>query len=632
MGRILLIEGDMSERLVLSRRFESIGHQLVGVENGAKGLVEARSGRIDLVLLSTDLGGGVDATEVCRRLKATPGLLRMPVLVYSQNTTSSELADRMYDAGCDAFLAKAQANSLERVVAVHLRLKAQGDELTEQNRLLERENRRLDAEGQLNQSRAQLGAAGQGEVGTRPDGLLIVDEEGIVRDSDRGAVDILGGRLNGASLGKIAPGCGLEAFVRDARATPRQGFRFQTSARRDRSPRSLMASVHPVGAGEGQPLRVVLLHDLGKRRVAEQMSGDSTIPAQQLGALLEAARMTYVPGMVTGTSPQAEELRERIRRMADSSEPVLLSGERGVGKEWMARILHFSAKHTGPFMQLRCGSMKAKGLEAELFGTSATSKKSATPGILAMAADGAVFLGDVCELPMELQERLVDVIKTKAIRTIASKVERLECRIIASCTEGPLEQTGRLHPGLVELIGTRKIEVPPLRERTMDLPDLAQSFLMRYGPGCGVDAIAEEVIWVMEDYPWPGNTTELEECIEQACHRAQSGVIEVQHLTRPLRDHAAQLPDRQITPAARPSVALHTEPVPSPANGRMLEPTPAPKPWAITEEDPISLDLYEKKVLLRALDSTGGDKLVAAKLLQVGKSTLYRKLKKFGIS
>ena len=141
---------------------------------------------------------------------------------------------------------------------------------------------------------------------------------------------------------------------------------------------------------------------------------------------------------------------------------------------------------------------------------------------------------------------------------------------------------------------------------------------------------------VMRQYDWPGNLAELEDCIEQACHRAAHGRIEVEHLSRPLRDLHAAMPHDDIIPALRPaSRASGAEPGVTSTLGTHVPEHPAvitaSHAWDITDADPISLDLYEKKALLRALDTCHGDKLAAARLLNVGKSTLYRKLKKFDI-
>ena len=163
-----------------------------------------------------------------------------------------------------------------------------------------------------------------------------------------------------------------------------------------------------------------------------------------------------------------------------------------------------------------------------------------------------------------------------------------------------------------------------------DVQELARVFVGRFGTRYGAEMISEEARWVMEQYDWPGNVAELEDCVEQACARVETGLVETHHLTRPLRDLAAELPSAEVIPARRGAPLAAAAPVPG---THLPSPTPlSARPWDITEEDPISLDLYEKKALLRALDNTGGDKLAAARLLQVGKSTLYRKLKKFGIT
>ena len=646
MSRILLIEGDPGERLILRSRLTELSHEVLVAESGAQGLVEARAGSADLVLLSTDLGGGVDCSEVCRRLKATPGRQRVPVLVYANMATSSELADRMYDAGCEAFLPKAQLPYLDRILEVHLRLKARGDEVFEQNRLLDLENRRLAEE---QHSAVDLDAAeGSDDVislisrelaAGRPDGVLLVDAEGVVRECDRGASELLGARLLGSTLGRLAPGCGLEAFVRDARTAPREGFRFDISERRDRNPRSLSASVMPVTAGgEGQPMRVVLLIDVGKRRITEELARAHApgIPRQQLGALVEAARATYVPDALAGSSPQTAEVRKQIARLAQLSSPVFVTGEEGAGKQLASRILHYSGPRTGSFLQLRCSALREEALRAELFGVARGNQKGLAehPGLLCLAQDGTLLLGEVGALSQDLQREIVGAVDSHRIRRVGGKKdERVDLRLVATSTRDldDLVTEGVLIPELAALFGTRLVSMPRLSDRPMDVVELAYLFLARFGPRTGVEAIAEDATWALEQYRWPGNVAELEDCIEQACSRVDGGVIEVAHLTRPLRDCAADLPASLVP--ARPPVGIprrHPQVGSVPVSGATA--VMVTKPWMITEDDPISLDLYEKKVLLRALDSTGGDKLAAARLLAVGKSTLYRKLKKFGIS
>lgn len=644
MGRILLIEGEPGERLILRGRLRESGHEVLVAESGAKGLAEAREGGLDMALLSADSGPGVDCSEVCRRLKATPGLNFTPVVTYSHTQDAGDLVERMYEAGSDAFIGRGQLQHLERIIEVQLRQKAQGDELAEHNRVLDLEIRRM---GEERQRAADLQATkvsgdpysliARELAAGRPDGALVVDGEGVVRECDRGAVELLGSRILGASLGKIAPGCGLEAFVRDARTAPREGFRFETSARRDRSARSLMASVMPVTGGEGLPLRVLLLLDLGKRRVAAELvsSNDPGIPRQQLGPLIEAARLTYVPAAVTGNSGAAGGLRDKICRQATRPGPVLILGEPGTGREHVARIIHYSGTGTGSFLQMHCGSMSGEMLEAELLGLGKGHAPSMQrPGLLSLARDGTLFLSEVGELPLTVQERLHEILEAGILYRIGSrKKERVDCRLIASSSRDleSLTQKGEFHAGLYGQLSASKVVVPPLRERREDIRALAESFLARFGSVHGVEAFSEEAVWAMEGYRWPGNVAELEDCVEQACARAGGETIEVSHLTRPLRGHAEQVPAAAVTPVPRAIPRIDGS---SSIAGTHLATAPQVvlTPWSITDEDPISLDLYERKVLLRALDSTSGDKLAAARLLHVGKSTLYRKLKKFGIT
>jgi two-component system response regulator HydG len=144
---------------------------------------------------------------------------------------------------------------------------------------------------------------------------------------------------------------------------------------------------------------------------------------------------------------------------------------------------------------------------------------------------------------------------------------------------------------------------------------------------------------LLQQHAWPGNVAELEDCIEQACTRAQNGVVQIEDLPRPLRDLQRDVPVRDIIPVKRADGPLvqgtHSAAPPKyDALPRSPEGAPAERElqqWDITDDDPVSFDVYEKKVLLRALHAVGGDKLAAAKLLNVGKSTLYRKLKRFGI-
>jgi two-component system response regulator HydG len=193
---------------------------------------------------------------------------------------------------------------------------------------------------------------------------------------------------------------------------------------------------------------------------------------------------------------------------------------------------------------------------------------------------------------------------------------------------------------LFELLGNRRLHIPPLRERREDVPALCQHFLQRFGALRSDLEISDGALWVLESHDWPGNVRELETAIERACAAAPGGTIALEHLPPALRELHGRLPERSLVPSPRQErIAIGGGAVAhaSSPSGHVLQPQPPAtgglrEPWEIGAEDPISLDLYEKKALLRALHETGGDKLAAARLLKVGKSTLYRKLKRFGIA
>ncbi len=645
MTRILLIEGDPGERLVLKSRLADLGYEVVAAETGAKGIVEARAGRFEAILIAAGLAGGVDGAEVCRRVKAVPQLAAVPIILYATTTTTPDVAERMYDAGCEVFLPKAQMGLLPRILQVYRRQLSRFEELRDQNRMLEQEARKIEEQAQriadLEVSSLDKGASSllvRELAAGRPDGALLVEASGRVCYADRGACELLGVNIVGQSLGQVAPGVGLEAFVRDARTAAREGFRFEVSPRKDRVQRSLVASVLPVHSSDEsqRSLRVLLVLDLGKRRIAEELlrAKQVGIPRQQLGPLLEAAHSLYTPEAITGRGQASTELRQRVSDLVTRHTPILIHGARGSGKRHAANVLHFSGKATGPILQLRCGSLSEQDLELELFGYRKGVTPAAladSPGLLLLAQDGTVLLDEIADMPLTIQKKLVEVIdEGKLYRCGSRKAERVEVRLVATTVDDPdaLVEAGQLDPTLRARFGGGEVRIPSLLERQEDVPLLVEQFLDRFGPGNGVMSLSDHVAVTLAQYTWPGGISELEDCIEQACARSGGQGVDVQHLPRPLRDLASTIPSHELIPVPRPE----GEPPAGTFSAVMNAPRREAQPWDITEDDPISLEHYEMKALLRALDICEGDKLAAARLLKVGKSTLYRKLKRFGIT
>ena len=646
MSHILLIEAEASDRLVLKSRLQEVGHKVTSVETGAKGIVEARNGHFDMILISAEGKGGIEGCEVTKRIKAIPELQNVPIIIYSHGKGGADLAEAAYSAGGDAFVPKNQIQYIHLVMEAQARHVARCREAQNQFRILERENKKLE---QSKKSMVEFGSGDLDETGSaivlrelacgRPDGILVVDATGHVQHADRGGLELLGRSVIGQALGKAAPATGLEAFVRDSRTHSRDGFRFDVSPRKDRSERSLMATVVPVTRNEasGQALRVVLLLDMGKRKVAEEMlrAHEPGIPRQQLAELLDAAQSLFTLDAISGKGEASSRLREQVSYWIPKNNPVLICGPKGSGKRHVANVLHYSSQSTGPILGVRCGAQSDEELELELFGYVKSSFEGAIadhPGLLLLAQDGSLLLEDADRLSKPLQNRIAKAIKEhKLMRKGGRQSERFELRLLATTSVTPeeFEKSGIADPEFAQLFHSASIQVPSLKERREDLPIFIEMFLDRFGPLHRVSEVTDEASWVMGEYDWPGNVGELESALEEACAESKGEPIEVKHLPQPLRVLAATITELDVIPS-RPRPDGHE------SGGGHLPPSVGhhsdDRPWDIGENDPISLEHYEMKALLRALDSCGGDKLAAARLLKVGKSTLYRKLKRFGIS
>jgi two-component system response regulator HydG len=250
-----------------------------------------------------------------------------------------------------------------------------------------------------------------------------------------------------------------------------------------------------------------------------------------------------------------------------------------------------------------CGALVPTLIESELFGyvkgafTGATHAKE---GLLAIADGGTVFLDEVGELPLDLQAKILRVLQEKEIRPVGStKQVPINVRILAA-TNRDLEQAvaqGAFRRDLYFRLNVLNLRIPPLRERRQDIPALVSYFLERLSREGGTNyELSDEAMSALFAYDWPGNVRELENCIERCCALNSGPTIHVTDLhssiTGASRQRRTETPETRIVPIA---------------------------------------DL-EQRAILCAIEQLNGDKLTAAKLLGIGKTTLYRKLKEYGSS
>jgi DNA-binding NtrC family response regulator len=300
-----------------------------------------------------------------------------------------------------------------------------------------------------------------------------------------------------------------------------------------------------------------------------------------------------------GVSLKMQRVYRLIERVSQHAYPVLILGESGTGKELVARSVHFSGvRRNKPFIPVDCSSLVPTLIEAELFGYvkgAFTGAMHAKQGLMEIADGGTLFLDEIGDLPFDMQAKLLRALQEKEVRPVGS-TDRipLSARIIAA-TNRDLDNAvrqGTFRQDLFFRLNVVQIKIPPLRERKTDIPILVNSFLEKFSEANGkMRTISEDAIARMMAYDWPGNVRELENAIERAIALGSGPIL-----------HAGDLPTNlQYGTGDR-----------LPQNDEMLP-----------------LDELERRAILRALREAGGDKLAAARMLGIGKTTLYRKLKQY---
>lgn len=307
-------------------------------------------------------------------------------------------------------------------------------------------------------------------------------------------------------------------------------------------------------------------------------------------------------GGIVGRSPEMEKLYRLIAKVSRSTHPVLIQGESGTGKELVARAIHFTGPFRDrPFLPVDCGSLVPTLIESELFGyvrgafTGAVRSKD---GLMTIAEGGTIFLDEIAELPVDLQAKLLRALQEKEIRPVGStKRVPINVRILAA-TNRDLEtevQENKFRKDLYFRLNVVTLKIPPLRDRKQDIPLLVSHVLERLARSTGAERnVSDESMKLMLAYDWPGNVRELENCLERACALTSGPLISVADL--PSNVQNAQL---QGAAGALPGAKIMT----------------------IAE--------LEKQAILSTIDQLHGDKLMAARMLGIGKTTLYRKLKEY---
>jgi DNA-binding NtrC family response regulator len=320
------------------------------------------------------------------------------------------------------------------------------------------------------------------------------------------------------------------------------------------------------------------------------------------------------------------DLFDMIEQIAPSDANVLIVGESGVGKEIFANRIHeMSNRCNGPLIKLNCAAFPQNMIEGELFGYKKGAFTGASqdfPGMLSAAAEGTLFLDEIAEMPVDLQTRFLRVLQEREFRPLGStQIIKADFRLVAASNRRPEEaiRNGRLREDLFYRLNTFTLAIPPLRDRTEDIPELAQLFLQRFCNKMNKPllTIQSEAYDTLLRYHWPGNVRQLQNVIERAVVLAQGSMITRRNLPHEIVHSTAYDP----TAAAQAGSFASPDLAEAPAQPARL----------LTDSQSLNLAEREKAALMAALDQCNGNKKKAAELLGIHRPTLYTKLKKFGL-
>ena len=324
---------------------------------------------------------------------------------------------------------------------------------------------------------------------------------------------------------------------------------------------------------------------------------------------------------LVGQSPQISALRRLITKVSRNRLSVLLLGESGTGKEVVARAVH-NANPRGEFVPIDCGSLVGTLMESELFGhvkgafSGAIENKK---GLVELADGGTAFFDEIGDLPLEMQVKLLRLIQEGEFRAVgALHWRKVDLRIVAATHRNLQAEVaaGRFRQDLFYRLNVMVVHLPPLREHKQDIPLLIEHFLdAGHASGLPAFRFGDELLATLLAYDWPGNVRELQHCLDRMAALHSEGALQMADLPSALQYQRASggLGSLSATLAD-------------------LDGEAGMPHFAMAPKSPvISIPESEKQTIANALAATNGERGKAARLLGIGRTTLYRKVKEYGL-
>jgi sigma-54 dependent transcriptional regulator, acetoin dehydrogenase operon transcriptional activator AcoR len=385
-----------------------------------------------------------------------------------------------------------------------------------------------------------------------------------------------------------------------------EGRMIRNTYHRPRPDKHVLINASPIRDAQGQIIGGIA----AEQDITQMVRLNDQLTTSHTFELHHKANAEDLFSFIKGKGPAIGKVVQWAKKVAVTETPVLLIGEPGVGKEQLAQIIHnASPRSDQPFLSVNCGIVPAGLLETELFGFQGgafTGSDTGQAGKLEQAKDGTLFINEIDQMPLDIQAKLYHYMTHQTIvRTGGSVPITVRTRIIAATAQDLADNVENhdFRSDLYYALGVISIRIPPLRERTEDIPAMLQMYLKQYASQYQkpVPMLSPEVILAFNNYSWPGNIQELRNVIERCVILSDEDMITLDHLPSTLQEQQPSLGYLDIDPVL--------------SNDKILKPK-------ISENEEI--DLIEE-----ALVKTAGNKSAAAKLLGISRGTLYNKIKDY---
>jgi transcriptional regulator with AAA-type ATPase domain len=443
------------------------------------------------------------------------------------------------------------------------------------------------------------------ELGARGAALFELTRGEPVVLAGSGELPDLGAHRGFQDLAKSAPGASPPVTAASYSTDPALLCAVQAGPTTDRLGLALSGSLHTSRAAAERLVRVLLeLADLYRPRPLHAASHPEARTSGPRG-------LVFPPGYVPGDAPAMASLYAQMQSLVQGDLPVLLLGETGVGKEFLARILHSSSRRRGgPFVAVNCAAIPEDLLEAEMFGIvkGAATGVAERAGRFQLAQGGTLFLDEIGDMPLPLQAKLLRALQEREVQPVgAAAPVAVDIRIVAA-TNSDLQQRmedGRFRRDLYYRVAGYAVQIPPLRDRRDDIPTLVEEFIRAFAreTSKAIRGITVKALRSLSEYAWPGNIRELEHEVRRLVYLCPEGqAIE----SRMLSEHVVAPPRGEG------------------AGGDGRGPT------ATLELQP-NVDRLERRLIKEALARAGGNRTQAARLLGVSRNGLAIKMQRLGI-